>query len=268
MPQTLYDILELSPQASPQAIEAAFERLRTAYLEDRLDGGPLDADSRFKLIKDAYHTLSHAELRARYDARLNPPAPAEALVVYAEPEKMWIIAHGWKWALVLVIALSVVLYLNTQKKLEAERLRLIEQAQQASREAAARAQAQREAYAEQQREQQARYREQQELAEQERLRIELERQSARVSSELAAAERDSRREAERRQRELENQRRQAESQLEYQRRQEAAEAQRRLDREKALLRQLERDNGSDATRTGGIPARSDSSSARPGWPPY
>lgn len=69
MKKTLYDILEVSTSASPAAIKAAFERLRTAHLADldRGDGSPENV-ARFNLVKEAYQVLSSQQARAMRDA--------------------------------------------------------------------------------------------------------------------------------------------------------------------------------------------------------
>ena len=59
---TLYDILELSPTADLDEIKAAYRRLSTQVHPDRGGSGAL-----FRLVREAYETLSDGNLRAEYD---------------------------------------------------------------------------------------------------------------------------------------------------------------------------------------------------------
>lgn len=62
----LYEILEVSPNASQETIERMFRYFAQRYHPDRESTG--DAD-RFRQIVKAYDTLKHPESRAAYDAR-------------------------------------------------------------------------------------------------------------------------------------------------------------------------------------------------------
>jgi curved DNA-binding protein CbpA len=59
---TLYDILEVSPTAALDEIKAAYRRLSTQVHPDRGGSGAL-----FRLVREAYETLSDDNLRAEYD---------------------------------------------------------------------------------------------------------------------------------------------------------------------------------------------------------
>ena len=59
---SLYDILELSPTAGLDEIKAAYRRLSTQVHPDRGGSGAL-----FRLVREAYETLSDDSLRAEYD---------------------------------------------------------------------------------------------------------------------------------------------------------------------------------------------------------
>jgi curved DNA-binding protein CbpA len=59
---TLYDILELPPTAGLDEIKAAYRRLSTQVHPDRGGSGAL-----FRLVREAYETLSDDDLRAEYD---------------------------------------------------------------------------------------------------------------------------------------------------------------------------------------------------------
>lgn len=251
MAQTLYDLLELSPQASEDAIKAAYERLKNNYLDGKLQSGQLDPDTQFNLIKDAYLTLSKPALREKYDARLNPPSVNEPVIVYAEVESSHFLRHGWKWALVIVLALGTGLYFRAQHKIETERLRIIAEAQKLQQEEAERIKAAQDAQEERQRIREAENRERQEKAEAARMRANLSYESERINRDLASASRQAQREDDRLRQQNEYRARQEENQ----RRQEAAEAQRRIERERAMARQLEYENRSGSTRAGGISSR-------------
>lgn len=68
---TYYDILELTPGASPQEIRSAYLRLKSAYGKDSLALYSLvssdDTDAMLKQIEEAYIVLSHPERRRGYD---------------------------------------------------------------------------------------------------------------------------------------------------------------------------------------------------------
>ncbi len=59
---TLYDILELSPTASSDEIKAAYRQLSKQVHPDQGGSGAL-----FRLVREAYETLSDDNLRAEYD---------------------------------------------------------------------------------------------------------------------------------------------------------------------------------------------------------
>ncbi|HEY5665987.1 MAG TPA: DnaJ domain-containing protein [Gammaproteobacteria bacterium] len=61
-----YEILEISPNASPKTIERMYRYLAQRYHPDREGTG--DAD-RFHLVVQAYSTLKEPESRAAYDSR-------------------------------------------------------------------------------------------------------------------------------------------------------------------------------------------------------
>jgi curved DNA-binding protein CbpA len=85
MKKTLYDLLELSPQASEEAIRAAYERLATRYdPASPANRDNPDAAIHYQLIKDAFLTLANPTLRAGYDTSMQArrrvePAPGYAL---------------------------------------------------------------------------------------------------------------------------------------------------------------------------------------------
>ncbi len=62
----LYEILEVSPNASQETIERMFRYFAQRYHPDRESTGDVD---RFRQIVKAYETLKEPESRAAYDAR-------------------------------------------------------------------------------------------------------------------------------------------------------------------------------------------------------
>jgi curved DNA-binding protein CbpA len=65
-----YQILEVPRTADSTQIRTAYKRLAFHYHPDLHPGNP-KAEERFKLINEAYHTLSDPVKKSRYDARLN-----------------------------------------------------------------------------------------------------------------------------------------------------------------------------------------------------
>ena len=63
--KTLYDLLEVSNSASAESIRAAYERLSAKF--DTSNATSADARFQSEAIKDAFLTLSNAELRAQYE---------------------------------------------------------------------------------------------------------------------------------------------------------------------------------------------------------
>lgn len=60
-----YELLGVSPGASPQEIHSAYRRLARRYHPDLNAGG--DAGARFNELSDAYEVLHDPAQRARYD---------------------------------------------------------------------------------------------------------------------------------------------------------------------------------------------------------
>lgn len=75
--KTLYEVLEVSPNASDSEIEAAYQRLSQNLLSKKTGLNHEDIDFKLKVINVAFHTLSVPRIRDAYDARLaalNMPA--------------------------------------------------------------------------------------------------------------------------------------------------------------------------------------------------
>lgn len=239
MTKSLYEILEVNPTASYEAIRAAYERLSRKF-DPELDEhrGNAEVRMRHDAIKEAFFTLGSAEKRARYDRSL---ASASA------PHVPEIHPADTFWTMPKLIAVAVALLLAvgwyTNHKQAEQRLateRAIAEARAKEAEAKAKAEA--------------------EAAEQERLALQRQRE---LDRQRAYQESRTRREFDRSTREFELQQRRQEineriaqdrqkreqqhaaqrSEMERQR-QEAmnvAEAQRRAAREKAELCRLERE---------------------------
>jgi curved DNA-binding protein CbpA len=220
MKKTLYDLLEVSPQASPEAIRAAYERLSRHYDElaaSKPGGG--DAVMHGKLVKDAFLTLANPALRRNYDAALQVRQAASANYVGDFDVPFW---SGRKiLMLALVVAIGGGYYYKTQRDAALEQARLEAQAKQA--ELAAK----------------------QAEADAERLRSEQAEAATRTVQEIQQRSEFERfkREADANARRIEqmeeNQRRQREREEEAQRRRDQYEAQRLAERDKAAARQLD-----------------------------
>ena len=66
-----YQILGLGPRADSTQIRAAYKRMAMAYHPDHNPGYP-EAEEIFKLVNEAYHTLSDPLKKARYDEQMFP----------------------------------------------------------------------------------------------------------------------------------------------------------------------------------------------------
>jgi DnaJ-class molecular chaperone len=69
---TLYDLLEVSPNASPEVIKAAYRQLALKYHPDKQPDARARqrAEERMKQINAAYEILSDPARRAEYDRHL------------------------------------------------------------------------------------------------------------------------------------------------------------------------------------------------------
>lgn len=69
MDVSLYELLEVSPNAGAAVIKAAYRALVQQYHPDKNPGNPAAAE-RLSLVNQAYAVLSDPLLRARYDANV------------------------------------------------------------------------------------------------------------------------------------------------------------------------------------------------------
>lgn len=65
-----YEILGISYSASPAEMKAAYKRQAMRYHPDH-NPGSKEAEEMFKIVNEAYHTLSDPTKRSHYDARIN-----------------------------------------------------------------------------------------------------------------------------------------------------------------------------------------------------
>jgi curved DNA-binding protein CbpA len=115
--RTLYELLEVSSNASPDAIRAAYERLIPKLDPDRPENvSKPDARIQHDAVKDAFLTLSNPAKRAQYDKTLAARSqPAFQHVEVIEP--------FWTLPKLIVVALVVVVgggYYYSAKKTEAK----------------------------------------------------------------------------------------------------------------------------------------------------
>ncbi len=106
MKKTLYDILEIDAQASPEAIHSAYARISVSL--DPVKAGNADNEEAIMLravVRDAYFILGDPKRRADYDemlaARETPPRPAVAM---PRKQPFWTPAHLVGLCLILTIS--------------------------------------------------------------------------------------------------------------------------------------------------------------------
>lgn len=226
--KSLYEILELSATASPDAIQAAHERLsKKLDPESPENAGKPDVKVQFDAVKEAFLTLSNPEKRAKYD---------KALALRSQPalRNVEVIEPFWTMPKMIVLAIIVVFgggyyykHKQTEARLAAEKAIAVAKAKEAEEKARAEAEL---AKIEFQR------REQERIAE-DRARRESEVALRRFSAEQQV---QSRVELTSANRERQEQQR-AQSQRQREEQQAAAAAQTRLARDKAELCRIERE---------------------------
>lgn len=117
--EDLYDVLQISPRAEPEVIEAAFRRLARKYHPDTTVESA--SSERMKALSHAYETLSDPTRRAAYDSTLSPArtrgqrgvrasAPLESQDASTRPRSgrrrstlpTW---ERWVWIAIAIVAL-------------------------------------------------------------------------------------------------------------------------------------------------------------------
>jgi curved DNA-binding protein CbpA len=227
MAKTLYDILEVSSSASPDAIRAAYERLSTKLDPDRDENrGKPDARIRHEAVKEAFLTLSNAAKRAQYDKSLIQAEPKLTHVEVVEPF----------WTLPKILVLSVALIFGGGYYYKHKQAEIKAAAEKAIAEAKAREAAE-QARIEAEQAQLALQRQRQEQLEQARVQREhnaaIQRSNAEQRTIVRIEQSDARRQA--------MDQRRAESQKQMEERRAALAAQQRAEREKAELCRIERE---------------------------
>ncbi|MBS1129570.1 MAG: DnaJ domain [Proteobacteria bacterium] len=218
---TLYDILEVSKLASPEAISENYKRLYANYSGESAKGNE-DATNRLIALREAYNTLSNPEKRKTYDQRLTA---TEIEVAYEEIPSPF----SFFKVLIVISVLAVCSVVYSKHKASEEQARLQrEETAAAVRFAEIEAEkAREEKLAEEKAEYQRRRHEAYERANLERERS----YGAQVSRDIQRAEAQARWEKEQQAR-----------QQEKEERQKQFDAERQLAREKAYLRRVEAEN--------------------------
>lgn len=217
---TLYDVLQVSSEASREVIKAAYERLSSS-----ITGNDPDSENRRKALNEAFITLGNAEKRQRYDQRLT--RRMEELITEdasRQSRTKYLLIGG----ILLACILGYTRYAQNQETARLERERVAAELRKAE------LQAQHEA--EQRRAETERLRAEKQAEQQQRYAFERDRRESDYNARLnAIAE-------ERARREEESRRRAEERQAQVAQQNEQREALRRLEREKALARQMENEN--------------------------
>ena len=81
-----YAILGIDPQADGTAVRTAYKRLAMAYHPDHNPGNK-EAEETFKLVNEAYQTLSNSSKRAAYDAVMYPQFVLPPFYDYERPRR-------------------------------------------------------------------------------------------------------------------------------------------------------------------------------------
>jgi curved DNA-binding protein CbpA len=114
--RTLYEILEVSPNASPETIRAAYERLSTKFDPGREENRS-NSDARFQhdAVKEAFFTLGNPRKRAEYDKKLE----ARSRATFQNVE---VVEPFWTLPKVAIVAIAIIAiggYYYQQKNEEA-----------------------------------------------------------------------------------------------------------------------------------------------------
>lgn len=233
--KTLYDVLEVSPSANTDVIQAAYQRIRERF-QARAAQGDEDALNQLKLAREAAAVLTHAERRARYDADRRAAQSAATRprpLTIEEEESAFRGRRAWLIGLAIAGLLAYGMYVREQAITERTRAfldtqrELVNQQQSLEQERIEAAERRNEGYAVRsvQTDDERRRRYERERFEQEARRIKDQQEM-----ELARAEQAKRMEAARRQA--------SEREAEYQQERQAREAARTAAREQAQLREI------------------------------
>ncbi|MFS6828430.1 J domain-containing protein [Cyanobium sp. ATX-6F1] len=116
--QTHYELLQLPPSATVEELRRAFRSLSKRYHPDTTSLPAAEANERFRLLQEAYTTLSDPARREAYDGLLRPPAPPRPVPVprrgepRLRPVRRDFSSGEWFALLLLGLALSASLVLG------------------------------------------------------------------------------------------------------------------------------------------------------------
>jgi hypothetical protein len=105
---SLYDLLQLPPEASASQLRQAFRQLSKRYHPDTTALPAQQASEAFRRLQQAYLTLSDPERRRAYDAALRALQVAPPASVRRTPEPVRRALSGGEWFALLLLALAVV----------------------------------------------------------------------------------------------------------------------------------------------------------------
>lgn len=105
---SLYDLLQLPPEASTSQLRQAFRQLSKRYHPDTTALPAQQASEAFRRLQQAYLTLSDPERRRAYDAALRALQVAPPASVRRTPEPVRRALSGGEWFALLLLALAVV----------------------------------------------------------------------------------------------------------------------------------------------------------------
>ena len=111
--RNLYEVLEVTPQAAPEVIEAQYQALMQRLIGRTNRGHATDLER--MALEEAHRTLTNPELRRRYDARIAAPAPVHPSM---EVRESWLSRNR---RMLLLFALLAVCAYGYRQHLEAER---------------------------------------------------------------------------------------------------------------------------------------------------
>jgi curved DNA-binding protein CbpA len=118
--RTLYDFLELSSTASPEAIRVSYERLAAKFDPSRPENaGNSAAKVQYDVVKEAFQTLSDPDRRKQYDAKLIRARTAVQTMEIIEP--FWTLP---KMVLVCAALLVAGGFYYSEKKEQARQARM------------------------------------------------------------------------------------------------------------------------------------------------
>lgn len=113
MSRTLYDILEVSENASQEVIHAAYSRLSEKLKSKIANEHAPDAEILLRALTDAFRTLSSPQSRNRYDASL-----AAKIAVYEDDEPFWTKTKIALMSVIMIVAFGA--YAKHSREVERE----------------------------------------------------------------------------------------------------------------------------------------------------